>query len=107
MCTEGATRIDVVQRVVCLTPCREIERTGGLTGTVRDDVLFVMDALIKLANNLDPDLGLVFSQILVSIVCDINMHTHKHIILYIYYVTAAERPSAYDPSLYRMARKKM
>lgn len=54
------------RRAWCLN-CREIERAGGLTSGVRDDVLFVLDSLIKLSEDLDPDLGTVFSQILVSI----------------------------------------
>lgn len=48
-----------------ISQCREIERTGGLTGGVRDDILFVLGSLIKLAGEIDSDLGEVFSQILV------------------------------------------
>jgi hypothetical protein len=50
-----------------ITTCREIERTGGLTGGVREDILFVLENFISLARDehMSEDLGEVFSQILV------------------------------------------
>lgn len=51
---------------MCVASCREVKETGGLTSGVRDDILNVMDSLIKQAGEIDTDSAVVFSQILVS-----------------------------------------